>query len=172
LRVLQKRYSAQDLIRLFVFCAFPIHVWAIIIMFRSVPAWLFYMSQSDFIASIAYHLTFTIFETLLAFAILLAMGFLIPRRWTPEPFLTLSSVLIVELSIMAIVFQQLVLQYASLRWMAVSCLIILAASLFIIPKIPKLQQITSILAERLTILTFLYVFFDVIGVIIVILRNL
>jgi hypothetical protein len=172
LRVLQKRYSAQDLIRLFVFCAFPIHVWAIIIMFRSVPAWLFYMSQSDFIASIAYHLTFTIFETLLAFIILIITGLLIPRRWVPEPFLTLSCVLIVELSIMAIVFQHLVLQYASLRWMFVSCLIILAASFVILPKIPKLQQITRILTDRLAILTFLYVFFDAIGVIIVILRNL
>ncbi len=169
---MQKRYSGKDLIRLFVFSAFPIHVWAIIIMFRSVPSWLFYMSQSDFIGSIAYHLTFTVFETLLAFIILLAMGFLIPRRWTPEPFLTLSSVLIVELSIMAIVFQQLVLQYSSLHWMAVSCLIILAASLVILPKIPRLQQITRILAERLTILTFLYIFFDAIGVIIVIIRNL
>jgi hypothetical protein len=141
-------------------------------MFRSVPSWLFYMNQSDLIGSIAYHLTFTIFETLLVFIIVLAIGSLIPRRWAPEPFITLSSVLIVELSIMAIIFQQLILEYASLRWMFVSCLIILAVSFIIIPKIHKLQQITRILGERFTILTFLYIFFDAIGVIIVIIRNL
>jgi hypothetical protein len=141
-------------------------------MLRSVPSWLFYMNQSDFIGSVAYHLTFTIFETLLVFIIVLAMGSLIPRRWAPEPFITLSSVLIVELSIMAIIFQQLVLEYSSLRWMSVACLMILAVTIVIVPKITVLQKISRLVAERLTILTFLYVLFDIFGVAIVILRNL
>lgn len=141
-------------------------------MFRSVPSWLFYMSRSDIIGSVAYHLTFTLFETVFAYIILFVVGFLIPKRWTPEPFLTLSSVLVVEFTIMAIVFQYLILQYSSLRWMVVSCLIILAISVVVIPRISRLQDITRTLVKRLTILTFLYVFFDVVGVIIVIVRNL
>ena len=167
-----KRFAQQDLMQLFVYCAFPIHLWAIIIMFRSVSSWLFYMSQSDLIGSVAYHLTFTIFETILVFIFFLIVGFLIPKKWIPEPFLTLSSILIIELTVMAIVFQHLVLHYSSFRWMIVSCLIILAASIVIIPKISKLQQIARVLAERLTILTFVYIFLDVIGVIIVIFRIL
>ncbi len=166
------RFVSNDLIHIFVFCALPIHLWSIIIMFRLVPSWLLYLSQSDIIGSVAYHLMFTIFETVLVFIILLAVGRVIPKKWTPEPYLTLSSVLLIELTIMAIVFQHLVQQYSSLRWMFVSFVIILALSIVVIPRISKLQSLTRILAERLTVLTFIYVMIDVIGVIIVIVRNL
>lgn len=170
--VFNKRYSTRDLIHLFVFCTFPIHIWAIIVMFRSVPSWLFYMSQSDLIGSVAYHLTFTIIESVLVFITILAVGMLIPKRWVPEPFLTLSSVLIVEFTIMAIVFQHLTLQYSSLRLMIVSCLIILGISFVFIPRIAKLEKTIRLLADRLSILTFLYVVFDLISIIIIIFRNL
>jgi len=172
LTFLNKRFSIQDLIHLFVICAFPIHLWAIIIMFRLVPSWLLFISKSDIIGSAAYHLMFTIFETALVFIILLMIGRLIPKKWTPEPFLTLSFVLLIELTIMAIVFQHLVQQYSSFRWMFVSCVIILALSIVVVPKITRLQALTRILAERLAVLTFLYVMIDAVGVIIVILRNL
>jgi hypothetical protein len=115
---------------------------------------------------------FTIFETFLFYLILLIIGSLIPKRWLPEPFLTTSAVLLIELSIMAIIFQYLVLQYSSLRWMFVSCVIILALSVIIVPKLSKLKALTRSLAERLTVLTFIYVMIDIIGVIIVIVRNL
>ncbi len=170
--IFKDRFTSNDLVHIFVFCALPIHLWSIIIMFRLVPSWLLYLSQSDIIGSTAYHLMFTIFETVLVFIILLAVGRLIPKKWTPEPFLTLCSVLLIELAIMAIVFQHLVQQYSSLRWMFVSCAIILALSIVVVPKISKLQALNRSLAERLTVLTFIYVMIDVIGVIVVIVRNL
>ena len=172
MRFVQNRYSAQDLLHLFVLCAFPIHVWSIIIMFRSVPSWLLYMNGSDIVGSVAYHLMFTIFETIFIYLIVLLAGLLIPRRWLPQPFLSMCAVLLLELSIMAIVFQHLVQRYSSLRWMSVACFMILAVTLVIVPKITVLQKISRLVAERLTILTFLYVLFDIFGVAIVILRNL
>jgi len=172
LKFLRKRFSPQDLMHVFVLCAFPIHVWSIIIMLRNVPSWILYMSGDDIVGSVAYHLMFTIFETLLIYLIILVIGLLIPKRWLPEPFLTTCAVLLIELSIMAIVFQHLVQQYSPLRWMFVACLMTLAISLIIVPRISKLQKITRLVAERLTILTFLYVFLDIIGVIVVIARNL
>lgn len=141
-------------------------------MLRNVPSWILYMSGSDIVGSIAYHLLFTIFETILVYLLILIIGLLIPRRWLPQPFLSMSAVLLLELSIMAIVFQHLVQQYSSLRWMSVACLMILALSIIVVPKISILQKISRLLAERLTILTFLYVFFDIFGVAIVIVRNL
>jgi hypothetical protein len=141
-------------------------------MFRSVPSWLLYMSNSDIVGSVAYHLLFTIFETIIIYLIILMIGLLIPKRWLPEPFLSMCAVLLTELSIMAIIFQHLVQQYSSFRWMFIVCLLTLAISIVIVPKISKLPKITRLLAERLTILTFLYVFFDIFGVVIVIMRNL
>ncbi len=157
--------------QIFVFCAFPIHLWTIVNMLRDVPSWLHYMKTVEIIGSVAYTLTFALFETMIVFVIVLVVGMVLPKRWVPYTFVPLSSVMLIELAIMAGIFQHFILQYLPKRLLLVSFLMILGLTVLTIPKFSKIAVLTRSLAERFAVLTVLYVLFDFVGLIIVIARN-
>jgi len=51
------------------------------------------------------------------------------------------------------------------------CLLLLVLTAMIVPRYPKLSGITRTISERLIVLTSLYIVIDVVGVVIVIARN-
>lgn len=157
--------------QVFVYCALPIHLWAIVNMLRDVPSWLHYMKNTEIVGSVAYTLTFTLVETLIVFFIVLAVGMVLPKRWVPNTYATLSSVMLIELAIMAAILQHFILQYLPKRLLLASYLLILVLTVLTVPRFSKVRHYTRALAERLTVLTFLYIFIDIVGVIIVIARN-
>jgi hypothetical protein len=140
-------------------------------MLRDFPSWLLYMKTYEFIGIIAYTLTFALFETLLVCGVVLAVGAVVPRRWVSNSFVPISLALLIELSIMAAVFQHFIIQEFPKKLLLASYLLLLALTAFIVVKSQKLMDIMRRVVDRLTILTFLYVFFDVVGLIIVIARN-
>lgn len=169
--IFRNRLSTQDLVQLLVFSAFPIHIWAIVNMLRDVPSWLYYMKTSEVIAAIAYTLAFALFETLTVFTVLCILGMLIPRRWWTDSFVTLSSVWLVELAVMAAIFQHLIVQYLPKRLVIVGFLMLLAVTAAAVPRATRLKQIGRMISDRLAILTYLYLIVDVLGVVIVVARN-
>jgi hypothetical protein len=171
LAIFKRRFTNQGLAQIFVYCAFPIHVWALLNMFKDVPSWVLYMPSGDVVGSIAYVLSFALFETLLILLVVLAVGFIIPKRWVVEKYVPLVSALLVELTIMAIVFQRSIIEHLPKRNLVIGFALILAASTLLVLRFPKVGSALSWVAERLLVLSFIYIFFDVLGVLVVILRN-
>jgi hypothetical protein len=155
----------------FVFCAFPIHLWAIINMFVDVPAWLMYMNLPELTAAIAYTLTFALVESGLLFLGFMLLGHLIPGKWTSEPFVSLACVLAIELALMAAGFQVLIVQDQPKQMAVVGALLVIAASAVWVWRTPKLRGLLRAVSERIALLTYIYLSFDLLGAIIVIFRN-
>jgi hypothetical protein len=172
LATFKRRFTSQGLTQLFVYCAFPIHVWALINMFRDVPSWLLYMPSGDVVGSVAYTLTFALVETLIVLMVVLLVGMMVPRRWVVEKYVPLASVLLVELAVMAIVFQYFIIHHLPKRNLVIGYALLLALTTGIVLRFPKVGDVLRWVSERLVVLSFTYIFFDVLGLLIVVVRNL
>jgi hypothetical protein len=173
LAIFRNRFSSEELIQIFVACSFPIHVWAIPNMLRDVPSWLLHFTKSELAAVVSYTLTFMLFESILVFACILILGLLIPKRWIGDAIVPFCFVLLIELSALAITIQYLTLEYIMYRRLLVIGAILLAIVIaFAVSRIHKLNNIFVAVIKRLAILTFLYIFVDVLGLFVVFTRIL
>ena len=185
-----KRYTKRRLLSLFITCAFPLHVWAII-LFLSDVSWITERTNVwDAVGVGAYALTFALLESLIVFAVFVLVGFFTPGQWPIDKRVAFLSMLVLILSAWGIVSQLLffwnvVLPESVIRFLRQSghpLRIIYAASLTIVlPSIgvpvlvflrtDRLIHLIQGLSERLSLLTGFYLFLDLAGLIIVILRN-
>ena len=170
--IFKGRFTSEDLLHLFVFCAFPIHVWTIVNMFRDVPSWTLYMRQWELISTVAYMLTFALLETLIILTPILILGFLLPKKWVSTVFVPWVGVMLVEGALAAIAFQFAIMQHSPKRNLIILTAIVLGISTVAVLRFPKIGEVLRSIAGRLTVLTFLYFFFDLVGLVIVIVRNL
>jgi hypothetical protein len=164
--------TSQGLTQIFVYCAFPIHIWVLINMLHDVPSWLLYLRNGEVVGMVAYTLSFALVETLVVLLVAVLIGMLVPRRWIVDRYIPLISLWLVELTIMAIVFQYHIIQHLPKRNLVIGYALILGVSTFIALRFPKVKDVFRWIADRLVILSFLYVFLDALGVLVVILRNL
>jgi len=145
----------------------------------------------DAIGVISYALIFTFAESIIIFGVVTFLGFFTPGQWKVDKRITFLSLLFLLTSLWAIIAQLLFLWNISLpvfaiRFIAHSAhpLRILYAGVLVIVipsillpvilfmKSDKAVLFMKDLIERLTFLSMFYLFFDVVGGIIVIFRNL
>ena len=187
----RKRYTRQGLLSLFLTCAFPLHVWTIILVLRDV-SWVAERTNVwDAVGVGAYGLVFALVESLVVFLVFALFGFFTPRGWAVDKRIAFLSLLVLLLSGWGIVSQLLFLWNVSLPSSLIQILvqsghpvrILYAASLAVVlasigvPVYLFLRSdnfIRSIqgLSERLSLLTGFYLFLDLAGLAIVILRNI
>ncbi len=187
---MNKYYSKQNLWSLFLICAFPLHLWTLLLAFRDI-SWVAERTNFwDAIGVVSYGMIFAFFESIIFFLFALLSGMLVPVGWGKDKRLAIMSVLTLILALWAM-FPQL---YALLSWNIPDWLIrslvesahplrnIYAIALaFTIPSVvlPILmiyrseKILRNILdgIDRLSLLTSLYLFFDLIALIVLIIRN-
>jgi hypothetical protein len=84
LTLLKKRFTRSELFNFFLICAFPFHLWAIIMLIRDV-GWITQRSGTDSFVSLAsLTMVYALVESILFFGLLLILGLLIPWRWQPK----------------------------------------------------------------------------------------
>src|SRR5574342_450210 len=97
-----KRYSKQGLWTLFLVCAFPLHVWTIILAFRDF-SWVSERTNSwDAIGVVSYGLIFAFIESVVIFLAAILLGFLVSKKWNEDRRLALVGVLVFVTSLWAI----------------------------------------------------------------------
>ncbi|MEJ2606932.1 MAG: hypothetical protein P8Z41_09685 [Anaerolineales bacterium] len=156
--------------QLTVFVAFPIHVWSIVSMLHAVPSLVLSMTPNEILGSWAYNMTFTLLETTIVLLFVLVVGIALSIRVDTTTFITLSSFLLTEIALMRFLFVALVDVFSSVRILIPACLFILILTVIFVPKNRKWNDITHAIATRFAVLTYIYIFIDVVGVIIVIVR--
>jgi hypothetical protein len=107
---MKKLYSKQDLWSLFLMCAFPLHLWTLLLAFRDI-SWVAERTNfGDAIGVISYGMIFAFLESLLVFLIALLLGMLIPSNWGRDKRLAIISMLVFVLALWAMVPQLYALQ--------------------------------------------------------------
>ena len=186
-----KRYSRQGLWSLFLMCAFPLHVWTIILAFRDF-SWVTERTNAwDAIGVISYGMVFALIESLAVFLVAVLLGFMVSRKFDEGRRIALLSVLVLITALWAMASQLYFLWGISLpeqmmRFLAQSghpVRVLYAASLalvlptvlipaFLVLKSNKVFNFVRELTERLSLLTMFYLVLDVGGLVIVLIRNL
>jgi hypothetical protein len=176
---------------LFLTCAFPLHFWTLILVFRDV-SWLTERTNAwDAIGVASYGMIFAFAESVVVFFVVVLLGFLTPRQWEPDRRIAFLGLLILITSIWGLIGQLLFLwniflpaqavQFLRssshpLRIIYVVCLMVITPTV-LLPVYTFLRSNKALmfmqnLMERLALLATFYLFFDMLGLIIVIFRNL
>jgi len=185
-----RRYSRQGLWSLFLTCAFPLHFWTLILAFRDI-SWLSERTNAwDAIGVASYGMIFAFTESVVIFCVIVLLGFLTPKQWETDRRIAFLGFLILLTSIWGMIGQLLFLWNVLLPAQAIQFLrssshplrILYAACLTVVTPTVLLPVYSFIrsekavsfmknLMERLSLLTMFYLFFDLLGLIIVIIRN-
>lgn len=186
----KSQFNRGDLFKLFLIVAFPLHLWTIFMALRDVGWVAEGRTISGAVGFSAYVLIYTLVESLFLFGVILLLGFLISKKWSKDQRLaalsliavTLSTWSILEQVILVLLYDRLVKALSGLVFLGKSPLIgiliagVLVAISFALPVylVLKSEKVTKgLLAifDRLSILSGFYLFFDLIAIIILIVRN-
>lgn len=165
-----------DLLYGFTICAFPVHVWAIVIVMQEVPAWILRLSLWDMVGVISYSLALALRESIIIFLGLCLLAFILPP-WLLSKKFTASSAILLFVSAIWFIFLHYndhiieQRQYIFFAIWAGSWVLVAGGLIALIHKRPKLEKSIRNFAEQLAILSFLYLFFDVVALIIVVIRQ-
>jgi hypothetical protein len=184
------KYSRQGLQALFLTCAFPFHFWTLILVFRDI-SWLTERTNLwDAIGVASYGMIFAFIESALVFLIVVLAGFVIPK-WQADRRIAFLGLLILLTAVWGMISQLLFIWNVSLpvsaiqflrnsghalRIMYAVCLSVVSITvllpIYFFIRSRKSVMVMQGLMDRLSLLTMLYLFFDVLGLVIVIIRNI
>ncbi len=186
-----RRYSRQGLWSLFLMCALPLHAWTMVLAFRDM-SWVTDRTNAwDAVGVFSYGLVFALAESLIIFLLAALLGFLVSARWDREWRISLLTVLVLMLSIWAILEQLFFLLEVRLPGGIINLLVqsghplrtlyVLVVALLLITimgpvvlvlRSENARRFVRGLIDRLSLLAMLYLVFDLIGLVIVLVRNL
>jgi hypothetical protein len=186
-----QRYSKKGLWSLFLICAFPLHLWTLIFAFRDI-SWLTERTNLwDAIGVVSYGMIFAFVESVVIFLVLALLGLILPAHWYSDRRIAFLSLLILLTSVWGMISQLLLvwrvplpiqaIQFLRssnhpLRMLYAACLAVVTPTIlipvYLFIKSKKSIAFMQDLMERLSLLATFYLFFDFVGLIIVIIRNI
>ena len=186
-----QRYSKQGLWSLFLICAFPLHLWTLIFAFRDI-SWLTERTNLwDAIGVVSYGMIFAFVESVVIFLVLALLGLILPAQWYSDQRIAFLSLLILLTSVWGMISQLLLvwsvplpiqaIQFLRssnhpLRMLYAACLVVVTPTIllpvYLFIKSKKSIAFMQDLIERLSLLATFYLFFDFVGLIIVMIRNI
>lgn len=190
MKIINSYFNKGDIFKLFLVCAFPIHVWSIIMFLRDFD-WISERTNSwDAIGVGGYALLLALLESFIVFVLLFILSFLVHKIWQPDTRLAIMSVLMFVISLWAIftqgffllggmvpnsIYQFLVDSGHPFRYiygtMWTITIITVAVPVFLLLRSEKLVRWVLAVIERIILLSGLYLVFDFIGIVIVVVRN-
>ena len=185
-----QRYSRSGLWSLFLVCALPCHVWTLILTLNDV-SWVMERTNAwDALGVICYGLVFAFFESVTVFLAIAVLGLLVSAGWDEPRRIALLGLLVVTAAAWLMCGQAyfllelrppgplvelaarsghpLRLMYAVLLGLIVPSLLIPALAVLRSDGFSRLVQAAS---GRLAVLVQFYLFLDVLGLLIVVIRN-
>ena len=185
-----RQYSRQGLWSLFLICAFPLHLWTIILAFRDF-SWVSERTNSwDAVGVLSYGLVFAFIESSAVFLVTMLLGFLVSKKWEEKRRNALLGSLVLITSLWAMASYLFFMLNVSVSGNIIGFLVNLAHPLrflyavglvlvgltvalptYFVLRSEKFFKGVQGFFERLSLLTMFYLFFDFVGLIIVIVRN-
>lgn len=185
-----KQYTRQGLFSLFLICAFPVHLWAIILILRDVPWVIERTNVWDAIGVGSYGMIWAFLESAALFLFMMLLGFFTPASWGVKKRVSFLALLVLLLSAWGMLAQlvfiwNLNLPSSAIRFLAESghpVRIMYAAALAIaVPSIAvpvylflrreMMSRSIQRFIEQISLLAAAYLFLDLICLVIVVIRN-
>ena len=185
------RYSRSGLWLLFLSTALPIHLWTIILVLRDF-SWVAERTNAwDAVGVAAYGMIFAFIETIFVFAIIVLVGFFLPKQWEENKRIAFLSMIVFLVALWAIIGQLyfmlnidlpsglmmfLVRSGHPLRWIYAG-LFVLVSLTVIVPvyffiRSEKMYRSIFNFIDRLAVLSAIYLVFDGISLVVTLVRNL
>jgi len=180
-QILTRLPTKQDSLAVFSFFVFFIYTWALYRMAWYLPSWLYSLNLGNILIILAYVLAYCLFESLAMMAFLLFLSIIIPTRFFGERFMAQGSSVAALVSIGAVFAQRKIgliynLDHMVLILFSVAIpllfLLLIFSSYLIFNKFRILANWVNALAERMTVFAFVYVPLSIIGLVVVLVRNL
>ena len=165
--------ARSELIAILTAVAIPIHVWALFRIVAGVPQWLLRLTQWQLVGVVSYSLMLTLIETVMVFLFVLIVIAVVSRR-------RLHHILVPAVAVFAGLTTALMVALLliplrdgfSLILTLVGYVLLLVVSLVLVGRSKRLAGMLNWLVDRLVPLALLYIFFDVLATVIVLVRNL
>jgi hypothetical protein len=172
-------FSRGEYLRLFLMCLFPVNVWAIVIYLRRIDAIALLMSTANLLVVTAYVLGFALLESLAVFMALFLVSLIIPRRWLEARLVPVGAAVILMASISAALvhlYDAWDITWVKFdQWTAIwvsFSLIVVGLLVFFIVRYDKIKMVFQSGVDRLSVLSLVYLSADVLGLLVVLVRNL
>lgn len=164
---------------LFAAVVFPIHAWAILQTLQEVPAWILRLDSWDLTGVLAYTQLYALAESITVLLLLVVAALLLPGRLLRRHLVAQGSMIVFSTAGLAIALhlgeklvrpdrlRLLLLGVVGIAWLAA-----MGVALFLVPRRPAWIAALEGLARRLAVLSTLYVALGLLGLGVVVLRNL
>jgi hypothetical protein len=189
---LKQRFARQHLIPFFMICAFPFHLWKIIMLIRD-AGWIIERSGSDSLVGVAaLSMIYALVESILYFLLLLILGLLIPWKWPAKRVFAILGFIALWVPIWDIVTQvyraadvanpgffvswlfatqhPIRYGYPMLASIAFAVIALTALGIWLTSYNRKFQQAVNNLLERIAVLSALYLVLDIVSLVILVVR--
>ncbi len=190
LNSITSRYTRQGLWLLFLMSIFPQHLWTLILAFRDM-SWLIERTNIwDAVGNASYAMIFAFVESAVIFGVLALIGLFTPSRWEVNRRVAFLTLLLFITAIWAMVTQLLYLwdiwlplpmmQFVAntgrplvMLYLISLAIVVPTVALPVLVFVRSKKALPSLLdiMDRLSLLSTLYLFLDLIGLVIVVIRN-
>jgi len=191
MKTISKYYSRSNLWALFLLCAFPLHVWAMIFAFRDI-SWVYARTVVwDAIGVLSYGMVFALVESVWLSVAVFFLGFLISLKWNSELRVATLGAVIFLVSLIAMLVQF----YGALGWSISDSVIsffvlfahpgrtvylvlliilspIVAGTIYLVLGTGKGAQVLKDAIEKISLLMMVYLVLDLVALVVVIIRNI
>jgi len=162
------KITRWEALQVIVLCAFPVHAWALVNLFWNYPSWVIFENAWGIIGLASYVLVFALFESLLAGGLVLLVFWLIPQRVLGRRLVALATALMLTATFFAVAH--------NLDWfgerldLSPEFGITLGIVVVLLYIFRPLVRVLEWAAERLIMLSTIYLLFDIPAIIVVIYR--
>jgi len=171
----------RDLKLAFLVCAFPVAIWSWVIFIYDLPSFLRSLRIGQIISIFAYVQVVSLIESILLFMLVTLLAVLLPRRMFLNNYVPQVTLLVLALAFWAIgihlYHEQVAMGNAASNpnipfdWIAIWIVVFLTLSI-LTRLISRLNSLLFSFVDRLTFVSSVYLFFALISLPVVILRNL
>jgi hypothetical protein len=173
------RPTRQEYFQLFLVAAFPVHAWAVLVFLQKTPNLVLPLNLYHMLGAAAYVLISALLESLIVFGLLFLLSILLPARLFRSRLIPIGTVVILLVSISAVfIHLHPVWRIETIRyslWAGGWALFGVVASIptvYWVGQRPWLQTAIRSLADRLALVSQVYLFFDGLAILFVVIRNL
>ena len=178
LSTLKSRFPPpQEVFYAFAVCVLPVFIWSIVVLLNEVPAFVLRLSVWEFLGVVGYTQAFALFESLLLLLLLLLLGAILPARWFRSKFVAVSMAIVLVSAGWAVEANYRRVDpstWATPELLSVLGLYLLSIAVpyVFIQRFGRLEQILRAIIARLSVLAYIYVSLSVVGILIVLVRNI
>jgi len=176
-KILARLPDKRSVVSVYGTAVFMVYSWTVLTSFWKVPSWLFFLKINEMLAVYAYSFLVDFLESALLLFLMLLIGALLPKRWWRARFIPNSIVWIVVLlgSIMLRLYLNRAPEgweeflYGQWIWWGYTVLLAFVLNV-VVSRVDWLQKGLASLAERLTVLLYIYMPLTAISFIVVFVR--